>query len=376
MTKPGLLYCVTDKELYDGLMSAKQHFTPNTLLELARSRGIFYSAAEGRPELADRLSMLIFGCHELHGIQAAFETAGRAEKTTSFRLNTPLTQGDIKAIADDYREAVGNEEKVVTHPIGSKGFAVDLTYTEIDFSKTRLRQRQTREARIEFKIESDHTIVTLPANDKAREAVEQLRDRLYAKKQANIGLEEIDFSKIAEPRLRTTFFTRLISSLSGLTLQDVMRIKENRPEKSTPLPDDEDTEEETDETSEEMLGIVKAIALHGQSLLSSPEYQAFHKRGFFITSITWSARKATSPYEIVEFEAGFEDPTAGTGFKYSVRGWYTQRQGDYTKNIKPVPPDDKNALLSIIEQVANTVFRDISTEHATAQAKSPIGGTT
>jgi hypothetical protein len=151
MAKPGPLYCVTDKELYDVLMSSRQHFNCGALLDLARGRGI-----------------MIFGCEDVQSIQAVFETAGRGEKTTSFRLNAAITPEDIRKVAEEYRESVGEGEKVVTHGIGSDGYAVDLEYTEIDFSKTRLRQRQTREAHIEFRIENDHTIVTLPATEKRR----------------------------------------------------------------------------------------------------------------------------------------------------------------------------------------------------------------
>ena len=40
---------------------------------------------------------------------------------------------------------------------------------------------------------------------------------------------------------------------------------------------DEDGEEEADEeASEQMLGIVKAMAFQGQNLLTSPQYQAIH----------------------------------------------------------------------------------------------------
>jgi hypothetical protein len=365
MAKPGPLYCVTDKELYDVLMSSRQHFNCGALLDLARGRGILLSAADSRTDLADRLSVMIFGCEDVQSIQAVFETAGRGEKTTSFRLNAAITPEDIRKVAEEYRESVGEGEKVVTHGIGSDGYAVDLEYTEIDFSKTRLRQRQTREAHIEFRIENDHTIVTLPATEKARNAALALRERLHISKRADIGLEEVDFSGITDPKSRTTFFTRLISSLPGFTLEDVMRVNADRGDKDHAGDLDEDGEEEAyEEASEQMLGIVKAMAFQGQSLLTSPQYQAMHAQGFFITSITWSAKRNVSPYQIVEFEAGFEEPVTGTGFRYNVRGWKTQRSGEYTKNPKAVPPEEKKKFLSAIERVAIDVFRDIRQEAA------------
>jgi hypothetical protein len=42
----------------------------------------------------------------------------------------------------------------------------------------------------------------------------------------------------------------------------------------------------------------------------------------------------------------------------------TQRSGEYTKNPKAVPPEEKKKFLSAIERVAIDVFRDIRQEAA------------
>jgi hypothetical protein len=97
------------------------------------------------------------------------------------------------------------------------------------------------------------------------------------------------------------------------------------------------------------------------------------KRGFFITSITWSAKRSVSPYQLVEFDAEFDEPASGTGFKYSVRGWYTQKSGEYTKNPKAVPPEEKKQFLGVIERVAIEAFRAAQSELA-AEDVHPSGG--
>src|SRR5258708_3378456 len=73
MAKRPLLYCATDKELFDVLMSSKQHFGERTLLNLARNRGILCSFSDDRIDLADKLSLMIFGHHEILAIQDEFE---------------------------------------------------------------------------------------------------------------------------------------------------------------------------------------------------------------------------------------------------------------------------------------------------------------
>ncbi len=370
MPKPRLLYCATDKELFDALMSSKQHFGERILLSLARRRGILYSRSDDRVDLADKLSVMTYGFHEIRAIQDEFERAGRGEKTTSFRINTELTVAEIKEIADEYRESADDEEKVVTRSVGQAGVAVDLKYTETDFSKTRLRQRQEREAHIEFKVEQGHTVVTLPATEKARQTVAALKDRLYAKKQADIGVEEVDLSSVTDPKLRTAFFTRIITRLAGFSLQNVTRVKADLAEKpEDDIDAEENGEEGAEEASEEMLGVVRAVALNGESLLASPLYQSLQKRGFFLTSITWRSKRNALPFQIVEFDAAFDDPAHGREFKYAVRGWATQKGGDYVKNFKVVPPEEKKVLLGLIEKTAMTVQREIKAEFA-AQAEA------
>jgi hypothetical protein len=349
-------------------MSSKQHFGERILLSLARRRGIVYSRSDDRVDLADKLSVMTYGFHEIRAIQDEFERAGRGEKTTSFRINMELTVEEIKEIADEYRDAADDEEKVVTRGIGQTGVAIDLKYTETDFSKTRLRQRQEREAHIEFKVEQGHTVVTLPATEKARQTVAALKDRLYAKKHADIGVEEVDLSSVSDPRLRTAFFTRLITRLTGFSLQNVTRVKADLAQKPENDFDAEEHDEEGDEqASEEMLGFVRAVALNGESLLASPLYQSLQNRGFFLTSITWRSKRNTLPFQIVEFDAAFDDPEHGREFKYAVRGWATQKGGDYIKNFKVVPPEEKKVLLGLIEKTAMAVQREIKAEF-TAQA--------
>jgi hypothetical protein len=373
MPKPRLLYCATDKELFDVLMSSKQHFGERVLLTLARRRSILYSRSDARVDLADKLSVMTYGFHEIRAIQDEFERAGRGEKTTSFRINTELTVAEIKEIADEYRDAAGDEEKVVTRGVGQTGVAVDLKYTETDFSKTRLRQRQEREAHIEFKVEQGHTVVTLPATEKARQTVAALKDGLFAKKQADIGVEEVDLSAVIDPRLRTAFFTRLITRLPDFSLQDVTRVKADLAEKAKDDIDDEENGDEGDEeANREMLSVVRDVALNGEGLLASPLYQGLQKRGFFLTSITWRCKRNVLPFQIVEFDAAFDDPANGREFKYAVRGWATQKGGDYVKNNKVVPPEEKKVLLGLIENTAMAIQREIKAEFA-AQAEGPDG---
>ncbi len=365
-----LLYCATDKEVYDVLMSSKQHFNERALRDLARARSLVLSSADDREALADKLATMTFGYQEIRAIQAVFERAGRGEKTTSFRIHGELTTAEIKAAATAYGGQVGEEESVVSYGAGPKSVGIDIKYTETDFSRTRLRQRQDREAHIDFKIEDGYTVVTLPASEKAQAVAEGVRAQLNMKRKEMLAIEEVNLSDITAPFFRSKFFTDMIKGLSELRLDNVTRVKVDRAERTQGVLDDESYEDEVDadQASEEMLGVVRAVALDGEDLLSSGEYQSLHQRGFFITSICWSCRRIASPYQQVGFDAGFEQPTLGLGFKYSVKGWYTQKNGEYTKSFRPMPQEEKRRFLGIIENTAISVVRKIREEFAAAQA--------
>jgi hypothetical protein len=81
--------------------------------------------------------------------------------------------------------------------VGTTKFAVNVEYEEVDFSKTRLRQRQRRKASIEFNVRDGETTVTYPANEKVRNIVEGLIDRAKAQKKEEIAIEEVDLSWIS-----------------------------------------------------------------------------------------------------------------------------------------------------------------------------------
>src|SRR5262249_41792220 len=109
--------------------------------------------------------------------------------------------------------------------------------------------------------------------------------------------------------------------------------------------------------SQTMLAIVEHIALRGQSLLSSTEYQDLKKKGFYITSISWVALHKHSPSELVEFEASFTEGREGKGFRYAVLGIYRLLAGgEHARTRQPLSRDEQSPLLTLLEQTARKVL--------------------
>ena len=95
------------------------------------------------------------------------------ERKTFKNLKAALTLEEFRTIADQYQsEAEKEGDTVSCHNVGTTQFGVNVEYEEVDFSKTRLRQRQRRKASIEFKVQNGETTISYPANEKVRHIVE------------------------------------------------------------------------------------------------------------------------------------------------------------------------------------------------------------
>jgi hypothetical protein len=373
-----LLYCATDKELYDMLMASKQRITETILLGIARERGIFCSPREARESLVDYLSLLPYTYANLDTILGHRASTQRTEKRTSIRLNAALSMDDVKAVCNEYKEgATGGDEKVVTRQEGTNKYTATINYSELDYSKTRLLQRRQKEAEIEFFIKDNETIIRMPANPKSLTVVETLKRSLDTRTKNDIPSEAIELSHLKTPEDRTTFFTSLITSIPGYRLETVTDIKVESKLHDHPVDEDED-EDEIDENALEdkvaeraMLSVVENIALKGQGLLSAPEYQQLKEKGFFITNIVWKSRQLNNPFHIIEFDAGFEEPREGKGFKYNVRGVYRNINGAHTSTLRQIPKEEKPPYFDLLEQTARRVLRKLT---ADSDASTPETG--
>jgi hypothetical protein len=359
-------YCATDKEIYDLLMSSKKKISDVVMLALARDRGIIYSPKESRDELASTISLLTHGFHDLSVLIEQRELASRGEKTTSITLPT-LTIEELKAVSLAFSADAVGEDKVTSFQKGTDGYEVKVQYSEMDYSRTRLIQRRQREASIEFEVQPDRTVVRLPSTEKAQAIAEELRKRIEESRKAIVSAVRTELTAMNSAPLRTEFFTKLITEMPGFSLANVTSIKVQSSDFT-----DEDTDDyiDNDATAEdaqsEILSIVQNAALKGHSLLSTDLYQRLQEGGFFITSIVWDA-KDQATQSIIQFEAGFEEPKAGKGFRYNVRGVRRYENGEHTKTYRPVPEGERNFLFDVIERAATKGLEELIEKQAASQ---------
>jgi hypothetical protein len=200
----------------------------------------------------------------------------------------------------------------------------------------------------------------MPSNSKAKEVFGKIKDKLDGKKKIDIPTDLIEIGEFTSSESRTEFFTSLISKLKGFKLDNVTSVKVEPIKKD--FGDDEldlEDDQNKEQAKQDALALVKNVALKGEILLASEEYQSLLKKGFFITAIIWRSKQTSIPYSIVEFEAAFDEPGEGRGFKYSVRGALNFAEGEYTKTLRPIVAEEREGLLSLIEQTASAAIAEI-----------------
>ena len=374
MPEPLPLYCATDNEMYSSLMSAPQHFNLSELREMGLQRGIVYSKDDDREYIIDQLSTQSFSYDQMRAIQEHFEYRGRGEKSTVVRINHPFSVKELQQATEGYRSSLQSGEKIFTHADGPSAYDVELQYIETDFSLVRLRQRQKRDAKIHFEIEGDTTVVTFPSNTRAFEAVSRLRNSLSTAKKIDPLVEQIVLSGLPNAGSRTKFFVDLMTGVPNFVLLDVVRVRVEQAAKDDKTLLDAEYDEEANEhpdEEEEMLSLVRAVALNGENLLQSRVYQDLRKRGYFITSVRWKAKLTVDPYSLVEFDAAFEDVAAGGRFRFSVLGWFpATKTGVFRKVIAPLPDSRRKEFLAAVDKRSIELYRAAKAAGNEVQGKS------
>ncbi|MBT2746218.1 MULTISPECIES: hypothetical protein [unclassified Lysobacter] len=361
-------YCATDKEIYDLLMSGKQKLTESVLFELARDRGIFYSPKATRSDLVEAISSLPHDYLDVIGIIERRDHAKRGEKTTSVTLPVDLTMDEIKSVALAYQAEAKTSEKVRAQQKGADGYSLNIEYDEYDYSRTRLIQRQRKEAGIEFVKKAGATVIRMPATDKARLVVDSLVRKVEEIRKAEVPAQQITLQGLDSPDDRTSFFTSLISGIKGYDLDTVINLKVASGGGDSDEGGDLD-EDEDEDIKQEMLAVVHSVSMQGSNLVASTQYQQLKQGGFYITSITWRAKESASPYDMIQFDASFENGVDGTGFKYGVKRSARLKSGDYAKHFRPVEEGDRAELFELLESAARSVLAKL---HAKAAGESGV----
>lgn len=364
-----LLLCPTDKEVFDLLMDSKRRLTEKVLHDLARDRGIFYSKYEERNELVKKIAKLTHDHFDISGLIEKKGSLIRNEKSTVMELSGRFTIDMFKEVLREFQAEAGSVEKTAYHQEGVDRLVMNHFYTDLDYGKNTLSQRQPREANFEITIKSDSAVIHFPATPKAI-VLEKFKVMLEQKTLTVINVKEIELIQFNKDE-RTSFFTSLITNIEGYINPRVVRLNISSTFKSQDDEaideinlSDEDLDNEHSRVEQELLNEVRGVSMQGTNLVSSPVYQRLTEEGFFITGITWEALEQSELRPLVRFAVSFDNPNQGQGFKCAVqfspvvqRG---EKKGEHSKQFKTMNDDDRRAAFEKVENAAKKVLDAMS----------------
>lgn len=348
------IYFANDKDIYDLLMSSKVHYSDKKLLEMLRERGIVISSEMDREKLVRFFSTLPHDYHSFEMLLSQLPQRLNASKKQTTKISCDATIDQLSSIVlqlQDDRESKFNDSYSVS--VGSDSVDVDVHYTEMDYSKARLRQRKTREAKFEIVVDAEGVKIRSDSAEKMTEIVRDLESRIE-NAFVDAKLDKLSLDCFFTPEQISEFFVSLATNMPGYSLVDVMTIKLEKMEgRSGDTEDTEDTEDIDPIVYEH--GVKKAI-LSGDVLLASPEFQSLSDSGFFISNIRWVSSKVGNLHKY-EFTASFDQSSDERELVYSVDGIYKNKgDGKYNLTRQNVTCGGKKVLLTDLEDHAASLL--------------------
>lgn len=348
----------TDKDIFDLLMSDRGRLSEGVLRNFALARGIIYSRRTNRENLASAISRLPHDFHSLTTMVERREYHSKNEKRAYVDIPVALTREEIGEIVRSYKEGVAGEEEVTTQSRRAQDVYVNVAYDEVDYSKTRLIQRQRKDAGIEFVIGESITTIRMPATEKARDIVQKIVDHASKLKLQDLRKNELSLESLSSDQ-RTTFFMEIMRTIPGYELQTVVSIKCSSRAEETGENLEIDLEQEEVSVESEIVSKINSVALSGVNLLQSEEYQSLRRNGFFITSVTWRALQKEKPQDLLQLDVSFDQPRLGKGFRFGVRIARRLADGGLANDFKPLEPNRQPGLWSLVERTSARVLHDI-----------------
>jgi hypothetical protein len=356
--KPGSILYISDKEFYEGIVTAKKHFPDTVLRRMALQRGILYGKTTSREEICGNLAQLV---HDYWSLQEVGDILLPSKRRVRYRRATidlpDVTPDTVEQVLIELKEQYAVEDSAAITLTRTKEsiMNIHMKYVDVDLSRTTLHQKQEREGELEVVVADGTVSIRAPATDKSTRFICDIADYLGKRTGTTVQVDEIDLSGITDAGVRTSFFIDLMEKMPDMKKETVQRVYTSS-EFAVPNVSEEEDDDTEDEASFEFARVLRAD-LHGNDILSTPEYKRLCESGFFITEIRWHARSERTGY-VVEYIAGFNDAAACSDFYYDAIA-ISRKPKTRDTSFRSLLVEERRHYLKFLESAAMAAFKTI-----------------
>ena len=344
------LYFMNDQNIRDGLLP--QRIKASHLIEILKGKSILVSESASKNELLDIIKTVRFDYYDYVHLSALLENPDRKESKSSVDIDEKISANIVRKAFAAVKKKLAEKSIDIDLDIGKDNkIVLNTSHVDINHSKPPMRQKTRKSGVIEIDITQTNTTVNFPATDVGLKIKEELVKEISKQLGKSLSPVEIDFEH-SEPKTRTEFFTKLIESIDGYEVYDVIGV-------CVESTKDEDTQD----VNTDFTGTVRHAVLRGKELLASSIYGSLDEKRYYIYKISWKIRKlingTSNDSDCFTIEVEFADKVKAKGFKYQVKTVQRVSRGRLNSSTSPMDNHEQSSLAKLIYKKALSVYSEI-----------------
>ncbi|MDG2942884.1 hypothetical protein [Exercitatus varius] len=350
-----------DRSVYNALNQSK--LTSKKIQELFLRKGILCSSDTDRDALSSYFSRLTHDFFDHKFIANSIGVIPRREKITSTEIiakdNNSLSHSDIKTILKDVEAKLNFEGCIVKYKTSNNEQELEITYTEIDYSRTDFQQMITRTGKISVDSEKEVIHIRSTQAKFINEVKENLVLQLISLDKNNLKKNVINLSTFDIPDMRTQFFLETIRNIDEYELEEISQVGLYK--NKNLFGGDVDIEENEEAT----IGNINDAHLKGNAVHLTPELKLLSEKGFYYVKVI-STLKGKKDNLLYTVDIEFKDKENCEEFSYIVKHINEPKYDPETKSLtsykspRAPKPSEQINFIDKLEKSAKNSFVKIN----------------
>ena len=305
------------RSIYNALNQNK--ITEKNIQKLFLKKGILCSKSTKRDVLSAYYSRLTHDFFDHKLIADSLGIIPRREKITSTEIiskdKSNISYDDIKEKFKDLETDLNSTGCIAKYKSTGNEQEIDITYTEIDYSKSDFQQMTTRTGNISAII--DNNIIHIRSTQ--TKFINQVKDsfvkNIITLNEDNLIKNNICLNELNDHELRTKFFLDTVRTIDDYQLEEIPQIGLF---KNIKLVFDETEFDTNNEDNEKIIANINDAHLKGNSVHLTPELRLLAEKGFYYVKLV-AVLKGKKDNLLYTVEIEFKNKEICDEFSYIVK---------------------------------------------------------